>query len=320
MGIAHLLELNLGLELLNRLLNDWVLLIKHIDHELWSIEAERVCRWIISSKLRRNGWDSGRSQNPVRGFSWRCVSEQIVGSSDLKLIGWVSLSQDFFEEGKLPWVSILDQVSSDGVERCHIHVAVGVEVVDEFDLVDVLEDKVTHCSGLRLREGEWTGERLAAGVLLCAEVAVREAIVSVEVYSSVCVVSAEPLPSPRVILILSLHHVVGRLEEGLLDIEDAVDVEDRDDVESHVLQQINVVLIVVDHSVEELEYDIEGHLDRDCLSCVMSASHKQGWPILCGLGTRLELNQRDVTTLVCLAEAGDFDVFRELFSELLDDH
>ena len=81
-----------------------------------------------------------------------------MGSADLQSICWVSFGQDFLEESKLLGVGFLDNVIGQGVEGCNIHVSVGVEVVDEFDLFDVLEDEVTHRLRLWLREGEWAGE------------------------------------------------------------------------------------------------------------------------------------------------------------------
>lgn len=173
----------------------------------------------------------------------------------------MSFSEDFFEKSELDRVGILDEVSSDGVEGGHVHVAVGVEVVDKLDLVDVREDEVSHRTGLWLREGEGAGEGLRARVFFAALVSVGEAIVAIEVDSSVSVVPTEPFSTPAVISVLALHHVVGSLEECLLDIEDTIDIEDRDDVEGHVFEQVNVVLVVVDDSVQELENNVEGHLD-----------------------------------------------------------
>ena len=68
----------------------------------------------------------------------------------------MALSQDLFEKSELPWVGILDQAAWNSVEWRQVHVTIGVEVVDELDLVDVGEDKVAHGTRLRLREGEWS--------------------------------------------------------------------------------------------------------------------------------------------------------------------
>jgi len=111
-----------------------------------------------------------------------------------------------------------------------------VEIVDELDFVHICEDEVTHGSRLGLREGEWARERLRTGVLLAAEVTMREPVVTVQVDSGVGVVTAEPFASPRVIFILALHDVIGCLEEGLLDVKDAVNIKDGHDVESDVLK------------------------------------------------------------------------------------
>ena len=81
-----------------------------------------------------------------------------MGSADLQSICWVSFGQDLLKESKLLGVGFLDNVIGQGVEGCNIHVSVGVEVVDEFDLFNVLEDEVTHRLRLWLREGEWAGE------------------------------------------------------------------------------------------------------------------------------------------------------------------
>ena len=55
--------------------------------------------------------------------------------------------------------------------------------------------------------------------------------------------------------------MVCSLEECLFNIKDTIDVEHGHDVEGHVLEQVNVVLIVVHDPVQELEDDVEGHLD-----------------------------------------------------------
>ena len=70
----------------------------------------------------------------------------------------MTLRQDLFEKSELPWESVLDQAAWDSVEWCQVHVTIRVEIVNELDLVDVGEDKVTHGTCLRLREGERSGE------------------------------------------------------------------------------------------------------------------------------------------------------------------
>merc|ERR1719232_685518 len=104
----------------------------------------------------------------------------------------------------------------------------------------------------------------------------REAVVSVEVHASHSIVTTEPLSSPGVVFVFPLQDVVGRLEEGLLDIEGAVDVQDGNNVECHVLKQIHVVLIVVESTMQELENDVEWHLYCDSLTCMMPSSKQNG--------------------------------------------
>ena len=89
----------------------------------------------------------------------------------------------------------------------------------------------------------------------------REPVVTVQVDTGVSVITAEPLATPRVVAVLALHHMVCSLEECLFNIEDTIDVEHGHDVEGHVFEQVNVVLIVVHDPVQELEDDVEGHLD-----------------------------------------------------------
>ena len=177
-----------------------------------------------------------------------------------------------------------------------------MEVIDELDLVDVREDKVSHGASLRLREGERSRECLRAGVFFAAKVSVGETIVAIEVDTSVGVVSAEPFSTPAIVSVLALHHVVSCLEECLLDVKDAIDIEDGDYVEGDVLKQINVVLIVVDNSVQELEDDVEGHLDRDSLASVVRTCDEHCRSFGCGLGSSLQLDQRNVSAFVGLAE------------------
>ena len=92
--------------------------------------------------------------------------------------------------------------------------------------------------------------------------------------------------------------MISSLEERLLDIEYTVDIEHRDKVEGDILEQVNVVLIIVEHTVQEFVNDVEGHLDRDSLSCVVSACDKHGRSLLGRLRACLKFNQRDLTTFV----------------------
>jgi len=51
-GWSDLFELYLGLQFLNSLLNDWVMLVHDINDKLWCIESERVSQWIVSAQFR----------------------------------------------------------------------------------------------------------------------------------------------------------------------------------------------------------------------------------------------------------------------------
>jgi len=235
-GRSNLLELNLCLQLFNGLFNDRVLLVEDVNDEFRCIQSEGVSRRVISAKLWRDGRDASCSQNPVRGLTWRCVTEKVMGSANLKTIGWVTLSKNLLEKCELDREGILDQVASDSVEWCHIHVTIRVEVVHKFELVDVLEDEVSHGSGLWLREGEWSGEALRAWVFFSTEISMREAVVAVQINTSICVIAAEPLATPRVVSVLSLHNMIGSLEERLLDIKDSINVQDGNEVESDILE------------------------------------------------------------------------------------
>ena len=47
-----------------------------------------------------------------------------MGGADFELVGWVALSKDLFEECELDRESVLDQVTLNGVEGRHVHVAI----------------------------------------------------------------------------------------------------------------------------------------------------------------------------------------------------
>ena len=100
----------------------------------------------------------------------------------------------------------------------------------------------------------------------------RESIVTVQVDACECIVTTEPFPSPRVIFILPLHNVVGCLEEGLLDVEDTIDVEDRHDVDGDLLEQVGVILVIMDNAVQEFVDNVEWHLDRNSFTSMMRTS------------------------------------------------
>jgi len=75
---TDLLELNLCQQLLNRLLDDRILLIHDINDELWGIKSEGVCSRVISAELRRDSWDACGCKDPVRSLTWRCVAKKIM--------------------------------------------------------------------------------------------------------------------------------------------------------------------------------------------------------------------------------------------------
>ena len=147
-----------------------------------------------------------------------------------------------------------------------------MEIVHKFKLVYVRKDEGSHCARLRLRERIRSGERLCARVLLQSKITVRESIVTVQVDACESFVATEPFPSPRVIFILPLQNVVGCLEEGLLDVEDAVDVEDRHEVDGDLLEKVGVVLVIMDNAVQEFVDNVEWHLDRNSFTSMMSTS------------------------------------------------
>ena len=70
--------------------------------------------------------------------------------------------------------------------------------------------------------------------------------------------------------------MISCLEKGLFDIEDTINVEDRNDVERHILEQISVVLVIMKLSMKELEQDVKGHLDGDSFTSVMTTCDKNG--------------------------------------------
>ena len=72
---SNLLELNLGVELLDCLLDDGILLIKHIDDKLGCVESESVGCRVICSKFRGDGRNASRGQDPIRCLTWRSVAE-----------------------------------------------------------------------------------------------------------------------------------------------------------------------------------------------------------------------------------------------------
>jgi len=121
---ADLLELNLGLKLLDGLLDDGVMLVHHVNDELRGVKSETIGCFVVRAELWRDGRDTSGSQDPVRGFTWGGVAEKVVSCADLEAVGGMSLSQDLFKERELDWESVLDQVSGDGVEGSHVHVTI----------------------------------------------------------------------------------------------------------------------------------------------------------------------------------------------------
>ena len=108
---SHLLELELRLQLLDSLLDHRVRLVKNVDDEFGGVESKSVRCWVISTKLWRDGWDSGRGQDPIGCLTWRGVAEKVICGSDLETISWVSLSQNLFKKGELARESVLDEVA-----------------------------------------------------------------------------------------------------------------------------------------------------------------------------------------------------------------
>lgn len=73
--------------------------------------------------------------------------------------------------------------------------------------------------------------------------------------------------------------MISGLEKGLLDVEDTIDVENRHNVDGIIFEQVFVVLVIMKVSMDELKQDVEGHLDSDGFTSVMSTCDKNGRPI-----------------------------------------
>ena len=83
--------------------------------------------------------------------------------------------------------------------------------------------------------------------------------------------------------------MVCSLEECLLNIEDAINIKHWHKVQGSILQQIHIEVIIVQHAVQELEYDVKRHLDGNCFPAVMGASDQNGGPVLGRLTAHLDL-------------------------------
>ena len=81
--------------------------------------------------------------------------------------------------------------------------------------------------------------------------------------------------------------MVSGLEKGLFDIKDAINVKNWDNVDCHILEQVDVVLVIMDFAMKELKQDVEGHLDGDSFSGVVSTCDKNGRTIFGRLVTLL---------------------------------
>ena len=62
------------------------------------------------------------------------------------------------------------------------------------------------------------------------------------------------------------------LEEGLLDIEDAVDIEDGYNVNGDLLEQVSVVLVIMDNTMQKFVDNVEWHLNRNSFASMMGTS------------------------------------------------
>ena len=86
------------------------------------------------------------------------------------------------------------------------------------------------------------------------------------------------------------------------------------------IEQIDIVLVVVQYAVEELEDDVEGHLDGDGFASVVRSRDEHRGSLVRRLRARLQFDERDVPPLVRLPEAAHGDQRGELAVQLVDDH
>jgi len=75
----------------------------------------------------------------------------------------------------------------------------------------------------------------------------------------------------------------------------------------------------VNDTVEELENDIEWHLNRDRLTCMVSTCDKHSRALICWFFASLKLDKGDITAFIRLSKARNSDVVRELFVQLVDE-
>ena len=76
----------------------------------------------------------------------------------------------------------------------------------------------------------------------------------------------------------------------------------------------------MEFAMDELEQDVEGHLNGDGFAGMMTTCDENGRTILRWLVTGLQSDKRNITTFITLTKASDLDYVRELLSKLLNNY
>jgi len=171
------------------------------------------------------------------------------------------------------------------IVRPQPHISVGMEIVDEFNLVFMSNQEVSDCTSFRLTErmssSVVTSTRIGTGSFLLGP---GNSIVAVEVNSEVSIITTISIMSiyvsccchalrrPVGVHVLSLEQHLSGLLEVFLDDSNSVDVDYGYYVINVLYEHVNVILPVVDVAVEELEDGVEGHLDGSQLSRMVCSS------------------------------------------------
>jgi len=139
-----------------------------------------------------------------------------------------------------------------GVHWVEVHVAITVEVINKFELLEVSENKVTDCTSLRLREGVRPSVYVRADFvevslltmshLLSTE---SESVVTVQVHSDLVMVFANVHPAVSWVLILTLHALSSHVSGDILHGTPSVNIDSWDDVQSLRLEHVDGLLIAV---------------------------------------------------------------------------
>ena len=157
-----LFDFDLTRELLESVLNPWVVVLKNISHDKIVLKEELVGEEVVVGELWGDRWDVKLLHDVVIGFSVSGVAHSVDGVSVKSVIWELGILPDLIEDFLSDWVANGKLIVNFSIVWPDPHWSKSMEVVDKLDFILIFSQNTSHGFGLWFRKGMWSWEALFA--------------------------------------------------------------------------------------------------------------------------------------------------------------